>query len=399
MRTLDLRRALCAGLSSVLLFMSGWAAANCAVVAGYPATTPDADIADAGSGTVRHIPTGLTWKRCAEGQTWDGTTCTGGAAGYTWQQALGRADSVNAGTAGTQNATQTDWRLPNINELKSIAELGCVNPAINTTQFPNASASNFWSGSPLAGYSDYASVVYFDYGSGGADLRSDTYQVRLVRAEQYFYNFDAFVATANVTVTAAPNPAAGGGSLACAATSGGAAGATVTVASGATATCTATPLSGYITLSISGCSGTATAVGANTYTTGAVSAACTVTATFDTLARLDIDVSGASTRYDAATDGVMILRYLLGYTGNAITAGAMGTTATRTAVDVSIELARIRRQLDIDGNGRVEALTDGVMVIRYMLGLRQGQITAGLPLTGATRAVAEIDAYLASLMP
>ena len=184
MVTLGLRRAVCAGLCSVLLLMSGGAAANCAVLPGYPATTPDADFADAGSGTVRHIPTGLTWKRCAEGQTWDGTTCTGSAAGYTWQQALDRVDSVNAGTASTQNATQTDWRLPNINELKSIADLGCVNPAINTTQFPNTSASVFWSGSPIAGNSDFAWVVSFFSGDDAASYRSGTLQVRLVRAGQ-----------------------------------------------------------------------------------------------------------------------------------------------------------------------------------------------------------------------
>ncbi|HPV24142.1 MAG TPA: hypothetical protein PLJ65_08190, partial [Casimicrobium sp.] len=50
--------------------------------------------------------------------------------------------------------------------------------------------------------------------------------------------------------------------------------------SGVTSTCTATPLSGYTTQSVSGCSGTATGVGVNSYTTGAVTANCTVTATF-----------------------------------------------------------------------------------------------------------------------
>lgn len=124
--------------------------------AGYPRTTPDSDFADAGNGTVRHIPTGLVWKRCAEGQTWDGTTCQGTAGSYTWQQAFQQADSVNAGGAGTWNAGQSDWRVPNQKELRSIVERGCFNPSINLTQFPATPASLFWSGSPFAGFSDFA---------------------------------------------------------------------------------------------------------------------------------------------------------------------------------------------------------------------------------------------------
>ena len=182
MMTRSIRSTVCAALGAMLLLMSGGAAGNCAVEVGYPETTPDTDFSDAGNGTVRHIPTGLVWKRCAEGQTWDGTTstCTGSAAGYSWAQALTRAEDVNGGGAGTQNATQTDWRLPNINELTSITELGCFNPSINTTQFPNASASYFWSGSPFAGSSDYAWFVGFGDGYDYSFFRSVT-QVTIPR--------------------------------------------------------------------------------------------------------------------------------------------------------------------------------------------------------------------------
>jgi hypothetical protein len=155
-------------------------------------STPDSDFADAGNGTVRHIPTGLIWKRCAEGQDWNGSTCTGSAATYTWEQAFQRAVAVNAGTQGW-NASQTDWRVPNINELKSIVEEGCNTPAINATQFPATPASNFWSGSPVAGFSDFAWGVYFFNGVGYWYGRNNAYHVRLVRAGQFFYPFDAGV--------------------------------------------------------------------------------------------------------------------------------------------------------------------------------------------------------------
>ena len=49
---------------------------------------------------------------------------------------------------------------------------------------------------------------------------------------------------------------------------------------GAPTACTATPGAGYTTQSISGCGGTATGAGENSYTTGAIAAACTVTAQF-----------------------------------------------------------------------------------------------------------------------
>ena len=53
-----------------------------------------------------------------------------------------------------------------------------------------------------------------------------------------------------------------------------------TITHGGAALCTASPPSGQITQSIGGCNGTVTGVGVNTYTTGPVTSACTVTATF-----------------------------------------------------------------------------------------------------------------------
>ena len=33
--------------------------------------------------------------------------------------------------------------------------------------------------------------------------------------------------------------------------------------------------------------------------------------------------------------------------------------------------------LDVDGNGQIDALTDGLMIIRYMFGLRGASLTPG----------------------
>lgn len=93
-------------------------------------------------------------------------------------------------------------------------------------------------------------------------------------------NLATVTSLSTFTVTASPNPASGGGVLNCAPTGSGAAGATATITSGGTATCTAKPDNGSSTANISGCGGTATGVGVNSYVTGIVVASCTVTATF-----------------------------------------------------------------------------------------------------------------------
>ena len=164
---------------------------------GLPRTTPDADFFDAGAGTVLHIPSGLVWKRCSEGQSWSGGTCVGGTDRYTWQQAFARADAVNLGLPGTDNAGQHDWRVPNVNELQSIVERGCYWPSVNGTWFPNTGGGLYWASSPAAGVSGSAWTVGFIYGGVGGndkdwwDARDITNRVRLVRAGKAPAAFDS----------------------------------------------------------------------------------------------------------------------------------------------------------------------------------------------------------------
>ena len=65
---------------------------------------------------------------------------------------------------------------------------------------------------------------------------------------------------------------------------------TTPVIGGTTSACTATPAGGFTTVSISGCGGSATAAGVNTYTTGVVVADCTVSVTFTAVV---VPVNGA----------------------------------------------------------------------------------------------------------
>ena len=141
---------------------------------------PSTDYSDSGAGTVAHTPTGLIWKRCSEGQTWTGSTCSGSATGYTWDQAV----ALTSNFAGN-----SDWRIPTGEELISLVDytIPYPGPTINTTWFPNTPASYFWSASADAYDSNYAWNVIFGYGyADGYGYKNNSFQVRLVRGGQSF---------------------------------------------------------------------------------------------------------------------------------------------------------------------------------------------------------------------
>ena len=103
----------------------------------------------------------------------------------------------------------------------------------------------------------------------------------------------------------------------------------------------------------------------------------------------------------ASVDGSLIARYLAGLSGSALTQGIDTAEALRTD---GTELARyfesIRPLLDIDNDSEFNSLTDGLLLIRYVLGQRDDALVAAAIGTNATRATATaIQAYLAALLP
>lgn len=68
---------------------------------------------------------------------------------------------------------------------------------------------------------------------------------------------------------------------------------------------------------------------------------------------------------------------MFGLTGASLTAGAIGATATRIdPITVKAYLDDIRTALDIAGNGVVDALTDGLLIVRYLFGLTGASVPA-----------------------
>lgn len=143
--------------------------------------TTTAHLTDNNDGTISDSKTGLMWKKCPEGYDWNqfgfGLCGASSQTSFNWKNALLQAQQVNGGTG--ENFTHTDWRLPNIKELQSVAEMRCNNPATNATVFPDM--PELWSSSPLVGSA--AQVWRFSayYGEITYSDKDSTISVRLVR--------------------------------------------------------------------------------------------------------------------------------------------------------------------------------------------------------------------------
>jgi len=134
--------------------------------------TPDTDFVDNRDGTVTHKLTGLTWMRCALGQTWTGAACSGTTRTLTWDEAK---------TSSLTFAGKSDWRLPNPWELSSIVDFDNEYPAANRKIFPGIQGGYYWTASEDASDSSYAWIVNFDLGGADYVLRNDSNSVQLVR--------------------------------------------------------------------------------------------------------------------------------------------------------------------------------------------------------------------------
>jgi hypothetical protein len=113
---------------------------------------------------------------------------------------------------------------------------------------------------------------------------------------------------------------------------------------------------------------------------------------------IDVDGNG---QYDALTDGLLVLRSMFGLDGSALISGTVASNATFTsATDIEAQIQNLGILVDIDGNGQIDALTDGLLILRYLFGLEGDVLIAGVVAQNATRVTAaEVEAHLAGLTP
>ena len=104
---------------------------------------------------------------------------------------------------------------------------------------------------------------------------------------------------------------------------------------------------------------------------------------------------------DALTDGLLVIRHLFGFSGDALIAGATSTDATRQdATEITSYLNDAESELDIEGDGDAGALTDGLILIRYLFGFSGDALISGAISENAERTSAEqIEAYISQRIP
>lgn len=114
---------------------------------------------------------GLVWQKCSAGLNND-ATCTGSALTQTWVNAIAYCQTL--GLAGKS------WRLPNLNELFSLAKFSAANPAIDVSAFPATPNLAYWSSTTMSGNTLNAHTVNFSAGGSGFAAKSGSLNVRCV---------------------------------------------------------------------------------------------------------------------------------------------------------------------------------------------------------------------------
>ncbi len=145
---------------------------------------PNPRFIDNGDGTVTDQISRLIWLKNA--------SCFG--ASY-WTEALDDCNTLTDGQCGLSDGSVAgDWRLPNVNELKSLIHRGVFNPALSDTAgtghwtegdpFTNVQSSTYWSATTSAVVTVDAWNAYMLNGYVGYGNKTNYFYVWPVRAGQ-----------------------------------------------------------------------------------------------------------------------------------------------------------------------------------------------------------------------
>lgn len=109
--------------------------------------------------------------------------------------------------------------------------------------------------------------------------------------------------------------------------------------------------------------------------------------------RFDIDDDG---KVLPLTDGLILIRYLFGFTGEALLEGTHSASAGRqTGAAISDFLESNIDRFDVDGDGNLQALTDGLILMRHLFGFEDTALLQGAQSSIAMRRSShEVVAYI-----
>ena len=98
---------------------------------------------------------------------------------------------------------------------------------------------------------------------------------------------------------------------------------------------------------------------------------------------------------DALTDGLLLLRHTFDLRGEALTNGAMASDSSMSHAQVEQRIVDAYAIADIDGNGQVDALTDALILLRYLFELRGDALIDSAVAENAARASSsDIEQYI-----
>lgn len=168
--------------------------AGCDAPTNFQPFKPDVQYQDNHDGTVTDNNTGLMWSKCSVDENWientpnDPSDDSCEPAGVivpkaNWNDAMAKVLESNS----NQDLGYSDWRVPNRNELGSLIDNACTDPAVNTNLFPGITGSTYWTSSIAQDNGDddnFVSVVFFGMGEVTSRKKDGLYYLHLVRDDQ-----------------------------------------------------------------------------------------------------------------------------------------------------------------------------------------------------------------------
>jgi hypothetical protein len=111
----------------------------------------------------------------------------------------------------------------------------------------------------------------------------------------------------------------------------------------------------------------------------------------------DLDGNGSA---DALTDGLVMLRYMFGIRDEALLDSVVADDTPLTDEDIKTRIETMHSNGDIDNSSQVDALTDGLLLLRYLFGIRGDSLILDVVAETAERSTAiAIESYIQSAIP
>jgi len=120
---------------------------------------------------VRDTTTQLTWRRCAEGQRFDGKACAGKPTRYSYGAAKKAAGAAGSG-----------WRVPTREELVGLVDKKAKKPKIDAQAFPKTPNLSFWASRQGSDDDLGAWLVSFANGKVTGNVGQAKFPLRLVKS-------------------------------------------------------------------------------------------------------------------------------------------------------------------------------------------------------------------------